>query len=78
MLCTIQKMVGTEEITETKPMYKYLSFHCGRRTFISRMLSEGAAPSVVMSMTGHKKYEAMKPYVRILDPAKREAIEKLK
>ena len=31
-----------------------------------------------MSMTGHKKYEAMKPYVRILDPAKREAIEKLK
>ena len=71
-------MVGTEEITETKPMYKYLSFHCGRRTVISRMLSEGAAPSVVMSMTGHKKYEAMKPYVRILDPAKREAIEKLK
>ena len=75
---TIHKMVGTEEITETKPMYKYLSFHCGRRTFISRMLSGGAAPSVVMSMTGHKKYEAMKPYVRILDPAKREAIEKLK
>ena len=75
---TIRKMVGTEEKTETKPMYKFLSFHCGRRTFISRMLSEGAAPSVVMSMTGHKKYEAMKPYIRILDPAKRDAIAKLK
>ena len=37
-----------------------------------------AALSVVMSMTGHKKYEALKSYVRILDPAKREAIEKLK
>ena len=75
---TIHKMVGMEEKTETKPMYKFLSFHCGRRTFISRMLSEGAAPAVVMSMTGHKKYEAMKPYVRILDPAKRDAIAKLK
>ena len=75
---TIHKMVGTEEKTETKPMYKFLSFHCGRRTFISRMLSEGAAPAVVMAMTGHKKYEAMKPYVRILDPAKRDAIAKLK
>jgi len=75
---TIHKMVGTEEKTETKPLYKFLSFHCARRTFISRMLSQGAAPAVVMSMTGHKKYDAMKPYVRILDPAKREAIEKLK
>lgn len=75
---TIHKMVGMEEKTETKPMYKFLSFHCGRRTFISRMLSGGAAPAVVMSMTGHKKYEAMKPYVRILDPAKRDAIAKLK
>ncbi len=75
---TIRTMKGTEETTETKPLYKYLSFHCGRRTFISRMLSQGVAPSVVMAMTGHKKYEAMKPYIRIMDPAKREAIEKLK
>ena len=75
---TTHKMVGMKEIKETKPMYQCLTFHCGRRTFISRMLSSGVAPSVVMSMTGHKKYEAMKPYIRIMDPAKREAIEKLK
>lgn len=75
---TTHKMVGMKEIKETKPTYQCLTFHCGRRTFISRMLSSGVAPSVVMSMTGHKKYEAMKPYIRIMDPAKREAIERLK
>ena len=75
---TIHKLVGTTETTETKSKYEYLSFHCGRRTFISRMLSAGAAPAVVMSITGHKKYEAMRPYIRIMDPAKREAIDKLK
>ena len=75
---TIHKMVGLKEETETKEFYKYLSFHCGRRTFISRMLSAGVEAPVVMSMTGHKKYDAMRPYIRILNPAKREAIDKLK
>ena len=75
---TIHKMKGLREETETKELYKYLSFHCGRRTFISRMLSAGVEAPVVMSMTGHKKYEAMRPYIRILNPAKREAIDKLK
>lgn len=75
---TIHKMVGLKEETETKKLYKYLTFHCGRRTFISRMLSAGVEAPVVMSMTGHKKYDAMRPYIRILNPAKREAIDKLK
>lgn len=75
---TIHKMVGLKEETETKEFYKYLSFHCGRRTFISRTLSAGVEAPVVMSMTGHKKYDAMRPYIRILNPAKREAIDKLK
>ena len=75
---TIHTMVGMTEKTETKEIYKYLSFHCGRRTFISRMLSSGVEAPVVMSMTGHKRYEAMRPYIRILDPAKRDAIDKLK
>lgn len=75
---TIHKMKGLKEETETKELYKYLSFHWGRRTFISRMLSSGVEAPVVMSMTGHKKYDAMRPYIRILNPAKREAIDKLK
>lgn len=75
---TIHTMVGMTEKTEIKELYKYLSFHCGRRTFISRMLSFGVEAPVVMSMTGHKKYEAMRPYILILDPAKRDAIDKLK
>lgn len=75
---TIHTMVGLKEETETKELYKYLSFHCARRTFISRMLSSGVEAPVVMSMTGHKRYEAMRPYIRILNPAKREAIDKLK
>ena len=75
---TVHMMVGTEEKTETKPTYEYLSFHCARRTFISHMLSQGEQPAVIMSMTGHKKYDAMKPYVRIMDPAKRAAIDRWK
>ena len=76
---TIHKMVGMKEESETKPKYKYLTFHCARRTFISQLLSqEGVSATTVMSMTGHKKLEAMRPYLRVQDPAKRNAVDKLK
>ena len=50
--------------------------HTGRRTFIVNALSLGIPPSVVMKWTGHSDYNAMKPYIDIVDSIKAESMTK--
>lgn len=47
----------------TKKKRELISCHTGRRTFISRLIEDGADVYDVMSCTGHKKYETLKFYV---------------
>lgn len=66
--------VGDRKITESKPKWKAVGTHCGRRTFICNALMLGIAPSIVMKWTGHSDYRAMKPYIDIADEAKKNAM----
>lgn len=67
---------GSDRIDETKPKYEYLTTHVGRKTFICLALSMGIPPTTVMAWTGHESYDDMKPYIRITDQAKAEAMAK--
>ena len=67
---------GSKRIEEYKPKYELLTTHCARRTFVVMALQLGIAPEVIMRWTGHSSYEAMKPYVAIVDELKRRSMDK--
>ena len=79
-LCGIDETItktsfeGAERIDETKPKYEYITTHTGRKTFICLALSMGIPPTTVMAWTGHESYEDMKPYIKITDQAKAQAM----
>ena len=68
---------GNERIDEIHPKWELVGTHTGRRTFIVNALSLGVPPNVVMKWTGHSDYNAMKPYIDIVDSIKAEAMKKL-
>jgi len=67
---------GNERIDTVMPKHKLIGTHCGRRTFICFLLSENVPPHVVMKLTGHSDYKAMKPYIDIADSVKADAVSK--
>ncbi len=73
---TITRYYGSNKISKNGPKYKFLTSHCGRRTFICNALAMGIAPNVVMKWTGHSEYSAMKPYIDIADEIKAESMLK--
>lgn len=66
---------GGRKVTETKPKWQIISTHVGRKTFICTALSLGVSPAIIMKWTGHSTYNAMRPYIDIVDSAKREAMK---
>jgi integrase len=68
--------IGNERHEEVYPKYELLTTHCGRRTFIVNSLFLGIPAEVVMKWTGHKDYESMKPYIKIVDELKIEHMKK--
>lgn len=66
--------VGSERHQETKPKYEFLTTHCGRRTFIVNALQLGIPPQVVMEWTGHADYDAMRPYIAIVNEQREQAM----
>ncbi len=67
---------GSVRYEEFKPKYELLTTHCGRRTFVVSALQLGIPPEVIMRWTGHSSYEAMKPYIAIVDELKRKSMDK--
>lgn len=67
---------GNVRYEEVVPKYALLTTHCGRRTFIVNGLRLGIPAEVIMKWTGHSDYEAMKPYIKIVDKLKVAEMEK--
>ena len=65
---------GTNIVTRS-PKFKLVSTHTARRSFATNMILMGAAPYLVMSVTGHKSYSSFEKYIRF---SKLQASEKLK
>lgn len=67
---------GKKRIEEVYPKWALLTTHCARRTFVVTALQLGIASEVIMRWTGHSRYDAMKPYVAIVDELKRKSMSR--
>ena len=61
---------------QTVPLWQVVSSHAGRRTFVVRALTLGIAAEVIMRWTGHRDFDAMRPYVKIVDDLKAQEMRK--
>ena len=57
--------IGQERHDEEVPKYELITTHTARHTFIVTAISLGIPPMVIMEWTGHKDYNAMRPYIAI-------------
>lgn len=67
---------GNQRFEEVKPKHDLITTHCGRRTFIVNALYLGIPAEVIMKWTGHSDFDAMKPYVEIVDLLKAREMDK--
>ncbi len=56
---------------------KHITWHCGRHSFATMVLTKGANIKVVSSLLGHSSLKYTEIYVRAVDEAKREALDTL-
>ena len=68
--------IGNERHDDVQKIHEILSCHDGRRTFVCCSLAFGIPAVTVMSITGHKDYESMKPYIEIANDTKQLEMEK--
>ena len=57
--------IGSVRHDEVVPKYELITTHTARHTFIVTAISLGIPPVVIMEWTGHKDYNAMRPYIAI-------------
>ena len=67
---------GSTRIETTIDRADAITTHWGRHSFIVHALSIGIAPNIVMSWTGHSNYDAMRPYINIVDKVKIDSMRK--
>jgi len=68
--------IGNVRHEDTLPKWELLTTHCARRTFVVTALQLGIAADVIMKWTGHSCYNAMKPYIAIVDDLKSRSMQK--
>lgn len=61
---------------ETVPLWQAVSSHAGRRTFVVHALTLGIPAEVIMRWTGHRDFDAMRPYMKIVDELKKSEMRK--
>jgi integrase len=69
-IVVIEKFSGAKRFEIRKPKYNLVSTHTGRRTFITLSYEKGMKPEIIMKITGIKKWETLKKYLRISEKAK--------
>lgn len=67
---------GNKRFEEVLPKWQLLTTHVARRTFVVTALQLGIPAEVIMRWTGHSRYEAMKPYIAIVDELKKTSMSK--
>ena len=67
---------GNARHEEVLPKWALITTHVARRTFVVTALQLGIPAEVIMRWTGHSKFEAMKPYIAIVDELKKRSMSK--
>lgn len=68
--------IGSERNEIVYPKKEVLSTHAARRTFVINALKLGIPSEVIIKWTGHKDFENLKPYVKIVDELKENEMNK--
>lgn len=76
-LITQAKRIGGSVVEVTQPKWYYVGTHTARRSFICNLLAAGVSSDIIMSMTGHRSYTSMRPYIGVTTDTKRKAVEML-
>ena len=63
--------------TEKAGIDKHITWHCGRHSFGTQLLNEGANIKVVSTLLGHSSLRFTEKYVRAVDEEKKKAINSL-
>lgn len=67
---------GSIRHDEFYPKWQLLTSHVARRTFVVTALLLGIPVEVIIRWTGHSDYDALKPYVAIVDQLKKSEMNK--
>jgi len=70
------KMKLSRKVKDDTPLYKLVSTHVGRTTFITNCLIAGITPYIVIEYTGHKEIETLKYYMRLAGTMGKDAFTK--
>ncbi|MEE9406434.1 MAG: tyrosine-type recombinase/integrase [Polaribacter sp.] len=74
-MITKTRYVGQKRIDKTVPKYKLITSHTARKTFVTNSLILGMKEMVVRNITGHKKEESFRRYVKIAEDFKRQEMD---
>ena len=73
---SITRYIGTRRLDKTVPKYDLITSHTARKTFVTNSLMLGMKEMVVRNITGHKKEETFRRYVKIAESLKQEEMSK--
>ncbi len=68
--------IGNKMYEEVYLKKEVISTHAARRTFVINSLRLGIPSEVIIKWTGHKDFESLKPYVKIVDELKENEMAK--
>lgn len=67
---------GSHTETSYEPKHQLLTFHAGRRTFVTMAVRMGIPSQVIMSWTGHTSERMLRPYLAVVNSVKEESMRK--
>lgn len=67
---------GDKKVEVVLPKHKLITFHAGRRTFITHAARLGIPAEVIMKFSGHHSAEMLKPYMEIVEELKKQEMAK--
>jgi len=72
---TITRYIGQRRIDKTLPKFKFITSHTARKTFITNSLILGMKEIVLRNISGHKKEESFRKYVKIAEDFKKQEMD---
>lgn len=73
---TIARHVGNICTTSVHPKYKLITSHVARKTFTTLSLVKGMSETIVKQITGHKRDEHFRKYIKYTDENKKNEMDK--
>tara|TARA_R110001606_G_scaffold178630_1_gene325230 strand:- start:4445 stop:5689 length:1245 start_codon:yes stop_codon:yes gene_type:complete len=71
----ITRYIGQKRIDKIVPKYEVITSHTARKTFVTNSLILGMKEMVVRNITGHKKEESFRRYVKIAEDFKKQEMD---